>query len=343
MDEPLNSWTDEREHWRRYEPCFDVPMPNHPIARRLDAILSEHSWSRNRFMRKLRLLGATVQCYKRKDGSWKTKNIPPRRLSIRSEREQTLHALSRAMIFRADYDPDAPFLFEVKANVEELAKMIGQLHQYQPGYDGAEGQYRHGRTAYDPVLGALEDMEAADLIVLVREFDSQTKTHKAMRIFFKPNFFRGFGLTMEDTRTMLSRVRKWRVKNDLEKSAQKKRQSEYIRQKEQQRLATLERPSLRNMLARYKREFLGENKASKRTANTNEHFNQAQKNAKRSSPTHDDSLRVELYSLVSQMPTAIVYDARKKIAQSLGLTKAPNYEANPEADRLLVEMLRTYR
>ncbi|HCG6617766.1 TPA: hypothetical protein NJ225_004359 [Vibrio parahaemolyticus] len=323
-----SAWQDDRSGWRRYTPKFDIPMANHPIAKRLDALLSGHNWNRNRFMRKLRKDGATLKRRKLSDGTWKTKHIAPRRTSIRLEREQTLDALVRAMIYRADYCPDSNYLFEVKASVEELAKMIGQLHEYEPGYDGQGGQYRHGRKSCDPVHGAIDDMEAAEMIVVVREFDKESKTNKAKRIFFRPNFFKGFGLSMEDTRSMLSMARKWQEKTGLLKTAKQKRQAELLRQAESDRIASLDRPSLRNLLARIKREFTGENKHTKRVMDANHRLKEAEK---RASEQREQSQRSDtekrLIQLQGQLPPVYVYQAKNQIKAEHGLTNGPEFDA----------------
>ncbi|MDN4697136.1 hypothetical protein QYZ44_26670 [Vibrio parahaemolyticus] len=61
---------------RRYIPKFDLPMVEHAIARRLDAILSAHNWNKNSFMRKMRVEGKVINRQKLKDGTWKTKTLP---------------------------------------------------------------------------------------------------------------------------------------------------------------------------------------------------------------------------------------------------------------------------
>ncbi|OCH60908.1 hypothetical protein A6D98_09925 [Aliivibrio fischeri] len=338
---PSSDVTENRSGSRRYTPSFELPMVNHAIARRLDAVLSAHNWNKNRFMRKMRIEGKVINRQKLKDGTWKTKTLPPRRASIRIEREQTLDALTRAMIYRADYDPDAPFLFEVKSSVEELARMIGQLHEYAPGYDGENGKYRHGRLACDPVHGAIEDMEAADLIVVVREFDSESKTNKAKRIFFKPNLFKSFGLTMEDTRKMLSAARKWQEKHGLLHSAKKKRQAEVLRQCESDRIATLDRHSLRNLLGRLKREFTGANKHTKQVMDTHHRIKEA---VKKVSSTKDDrsTTDIELRNIAMQLPPIQVMTAKNKVKEELGLTRAPDVGVNAQFDSLLLATLKTY-
>lgn len=321
---------------RRYKPAFDVPMPNHPVARRLNALLDAHDWNRNRFIVRLRKNGAELKRRKNKDGTWKTKKIHPRRRSIRLEREQTFNALARAMIYRASFDPDAPYLFEVKASVEELAKMIGQLHTYAPGYDGENGQYRHGRNSCDPVHGALEDFEAADLVVVVRKFDKDSGTYKAHRIFFKPNFFRGFGLTMDDTKEMLSASRKWQEKHGLLASAKQKRQAELLRLTESDRIANIDRPSLKNLLARLKREFTGENKHTKQVLDSHYRLKKAEIQLKEKSVDARKDVETRLHVLMGQLPPSVRYRCQDKIKQEHGIS------SGEEFDKLLLAMLETY-
>ncbi len=322
---------------RRYKPQFAVEMINHPIAKRLDAILNKHSWTRNRYMSKLRENGATLIKKKVERGQDIIKIIPPRRATIRLEREETLNALVRAMIYRTDYDPDAPYLFEVKASVPLLAEMIGQLHNYDPKYDGENGQYRNGRVAYDPVLGALEDLAAAKLILLVHEFDKKAKQHKAMRIFLRPELFKSFGLTMNDTKKLISNSRKWMTKNGLLLNNKDKRKKELIRQCASDRIAGLDRPSLKNLLARLRREFLGENDRAKQIVDSHKRVKDAIKKSHQKYKTVERSeLEVSYIKLCSQLPPIRVHQLKKEIEKQYS-----NLSDN-ERLKLLVEALKGY-
>jgi hypothetical protein len=314
-------------------------MPNHPIAKRLDALLTGHDWNRNRFIRKLRKEGGQIRRRKNEDGTWSVKTIAPRRLSIRTEREQTLNALARAMIYRADFDPDAPYLFEVRASVEELARMIGQLHEYAPGYDGDDGQYRHGRKSCDPVHGAIEDMEAADMLVIVRQWDSEQGTYKASRIFFKPNFFRGFGLTMDDTKSMLAHVRKWQEKHNLTETARQKRQAHLLRMSDEPRIANMDRPSLRNLLARLRREFTGENKHTKEVLKAHHAIKNAEKrlNARQEEIPERTKTEHRLMTLQKILSPAQVFRAAEPVEAKLG----KQAKGTPAFNEMLLEILET--
>lgn len=321
---------------RRYKPEFNLGMVNHPIAKRLDAILKVHSWSKNRYMAKLRLAGATLIRKKNTNVPDLVKVIPPRRTAIRSEREETLDAVTRAMIYRADYDPDAPYLFEVKASVPELAEMIGQIHHYKPGYDGNNGQYRHGRVAYDPVLAALEDMAAANLILLVHEFDNKAKQHKAMRIFFRPELFKSFGLTMKDTKALIARSRAWMQKKGLLANAKKQRAAEVIRQTASDRIAGLDRPSLKNLLARLRREFTGANKQTEQVMDSHRRLKQAIKDKARQPQCSD--VETEYIKLCSHLPPIYVFQAKKVIKDNHPQAQVQSEEYLT----LLIEVLRGY-
>lgn len=331
--EPIE-WHSERAYWRRYTPSFDLPMQNIPLAKILDRLLSCHKWSQNRYIRKLRANGAVIQRWKKSDGKWKTKSIPPRKLTLRSEREETLNALARAMLYRADYDPSAPYLFEVKASIESLADMIGQLHTYEPGYDGEFGQYKHGRKSCDPVHGALDDLEAADLILVVREFDSKSGTYKASRIFFKPKFFIGLGLTLDETRKIISRSRKWQEKMGLTLSAKQKRQIELLRQSESERVASLKLPSLKNLLARIRREFTGDNKHTKRVMDAERRLKEAERSIIRNRKTPKiTEVELRIRQLKALLPPSYAYEAQKIIKDKHGITFGEKF------DQLLLEIL----
>jgi len=317
---------------RRLTPCFDAVMVNHPIATRLDAILTKHDWSKNRYIAKLRESGATLVRKRHQDGTAKTKIIAPRRASIRAERCETMTHLARAIFYRTCYDPDAPFLFECKASVPELAKMIGQLHQYQPGYDGDNGQYRHGRISYDPVLGALEDWAAAGLILLVTEYDKKVMQYKASRIFLRPQFFKSFGLSMKATKTMLHSAKQWMVKHGLVNEARKERAAETLRQTQDGRIAGLDRPSLRNLLARLKREFTGENKRTKQIMDANHRLKAAIKKTCTPAPTLS-KLEYKLRRLCLKVSPVDVHNAKKSIKAN-----APHLNGT-DFDAALYEML----
>lgn len=328
-------WRGDREQWRRYTPSFEQPVPDIPIAKALDRLLAKHCWSRNRFMRKLRQEGATIKRWKLADGSWKTKTVAPRRLSIRTEREQTLDALTRAMLYCADYDPSAPYLFEVKASIERLAELIGQLHEYEPGYDGEDGQYRHGRKSCDPVHGALDDMEAAELILVVREFDTQSGTYKAARIFFMPKLFISLGLTLKETRAMLHRHLKWQEKKGLTPSVKEKRKKELLRLATSERVATLNRPSLRNLLARIRREFTGDNKHTKQVMESEKRLKEAEAklfSKKKELPESERRVR----ELKMQLAPIVVWKAETSIKQKHAQI------STEEFNQLLIEILESH-
>lgn len=250
--------------WRHHQPSFEKAMVKIPMALRLAAIVDKHDWSKNPFIAALRRNGATLRTGRGE------KIIAPRRRSIRREREETLTALAKAILYCTDYDPFAPFLFEVKASVEQLACLIGQLHEYGAGYDGENGQYRHGRKSCDPVLGAISDLEAAKLVVVVREFDIESGTNKAMRLFLTPKFFKGFGLTMDEVQKMMANTMAWQKKRNQLVTAKKKRQAETLRLAESTRVASLNKPALKNLLARLRREFTGEDKKSKDVVDAHE-------------------------------------------------------------------------
>ncbi|PHM75280.1 hypothetical protein [Xenorhabdus cabanillasii] len=151
---------------RHYAPKYTGVLPKIVPIRRFAGALKRHDWNRNSFIYQLR-------CDRNQ------------RVSIRSERRETFSELALAMIAYADYNPNHEYIFEVMCSVEKLAELCGQLYRYE-----------NGRKSYDPILHALNDWEHANLIVIDRDFDVESKQYKAMRIWIRPEFFIGLGFSL---------------------------------------------------------------------------------------------------------------------------------------------------
>lgn len=119
--------------------------------------------------------------------------------SIRSEQCETLRELRYALVKHCSYDIHGDL--EVTAPVEEIAREIGQLYEYD-----------NGRVSLDPVYAALETLHASQQIIWVREFSYEKNQHKAGRIFLLPNFFVAMGLDKNTTRDIISDFLKNRKK-----------------------------------------------------------------------------------------------------------------------------------
>ncbi|MDG6882840.1 IncFII RepA protein family [Phocoenobacter uteri] len=198
------------------------------LGKELSAIVNIHDWNRNRYLLKLR----------------KNKK---QRLSIRSERRETLYALVNELIEYADYSIDSDYLFEVMTNVERLAQNIRQLHIYPSG-----------RKSYDPVIKALRMLEEAGLIIILREMDHQTKQRKAMRIWLRPEFFYSFGFSKKRLKQKVKNLYKYRVKKGLlEKS--KNMYREHISRLAYSNVADItDKFALKNLLINIKKDFLSQ-------------------------------------------------------------------------------------
>lgn len=174
-----------RKVHRHHQPQFCGTVPRSVAARRFCAVLAKHDWNRNRFIVALR----------QRNGQ---------RLAVRSERRETFDALAMAVLAYCDYNPDNEYLFEVMCGVEQLARLTGQLHQ------GA-----NQRKTYDPVLKALRDWERAGLIIILRGFDPETRQYKAMRIWVRPAFFDGMGISLAALRDTVTAFRRWLERKGL--------------------------------------------------------------------------------------------------------------------------------
>ncbi|HDR0678648.1 TPA: hypothetical protein QBZ85_001929 [Pasteurella multocida] len=196
------------------------------LGKEISAALNHHNWNKNIYLRDLR---------KRKK----------QKLSIRSERRETLQALAYELIAFADYSIDSDYLFEVMTNVETLARNIRQLHVYPSG-----------RKSYDPVTKALKMLEEANLLIILRELDHETKQRKAMRIWLKPEFFYAFGFTHSRLRQKVKNLHKYRAKKGLLVDAKNIYKSHIQRLKYSNVADISEKYALKNLLLKIKNDFL---------------------------------------------------------------------------------------
>lgn len=228
------------------------------MGKEISAALNKHDWNKNEYLKNLR---------KRKR----------QKLSIRSERRETLYALAYELIAFADYSIDSDYLFEVMTNVETLAKNIKQLHVYPSG-----------RKAYDPVTNALKMLEEAGLIIILREMDHISKQRKAMRMWLKPEFFYAFGFTEARLRQKIKNLHKYRSKKGLLTSA-KNMYKTHVQRLRYSNVADLsDKFSLKNLLLKIKNDFLSQ-KTISNMENESLNLNQKEDDSNRPNMTISNS------------------------------------------------------
>lgn len=230
INESVDSQVRSRKSVHRHHiPEFVGKMPDSVAAKRFAAALEQHNWNRNKHIFKLRR-----ECNQR--------------VSVRSERRETLDALVMAIISTCDYNPDSEYLFEVMCGTHDLAKATNLLHRTDSG-----------RLTYDPVLNALKDLEKAGLLIIVRGQDPETKQNKAMRIFLKPELFEGLGFTVDELRKIVTDYRRWMEKKGLRETG-KQRYSNHVARIARSNVASLDdKHSLKKLLRKIKRHVLGVN------------------------------------------------------------------------------------
>ncbi|WP_167740727.1 RepA family replication protein [Muribacter muris] len=174
------------------------------------------------------------------------------REAIRRERRETLDVLIPTLVAYCDFAPSSELLFEVRANVEHIAKMCNQAYT---SYDSVSNKYR---VRYDTVLNAIEMLEEAELITVLREYDKQGQKQKPMRIWLNVEFFLMFGITEKQLREVLLKFHKYQfVNNQLEKTF--KNYQKHLDKMEQKGVADIKRHhSLRNLLIKRRKDLLGE-------------------------------------------------------------------------------------
>lgn len=174
------------------------------------------------------------------------------REAIRRDRREVLSVLVPTLISYCDFSPTSPYLFEVRANVEHIAKMCNQAYQ------SWDDKNLKSRVRYDTVRGALEMLENAELITVLREYDKQGRKHKAMRIWLNVEFFLMFGITEPQLRKILVDFHKYQFVNNRDNKNFEHYQK-HLDKLEHKGVADIKNNhSLRNLLIKRRRDFLGE-------------------------------------------------------------------------------------
>lgn len=192
-----------------------------------------HNFNKNAFLNALRLAKGEREC-------------------IRCERREVLSVLVPTLISYCDLSPASPYLFEVRANVEHIAKMCNQAYV---SWDEKAGK---SRVRYDTVRGALEMLENAELITILREYDKKGRKHKAMRIWLNVEFFLMFGISEKQLRQLVIDFHKYQfINNRLEQTF--KNHQKHLDKLETKGVADIQKNhSLRNLLIKNRRNFLGD-------------------------------------------------------------------------------------
>lgn len=174
------------------------------------------------------------------------------RETIRRDRREVLTVLVPTLISYCDFSPTSSYLFEVRASVEHIAKMCNQTYE---SWDNKAGK---SRVRYDTVRGALEMLEAAELITVLREYDKQGRKHKAMRIWLNVEFFLMLGVSEKELRKLLVDFHKYQfLNNRLDKTF--KEYEKHLAKLEHKGVADIKNQhALRNMLIKRRKDLLGE-------------------------------------------------------------------------------------
>lgn len=174
------------------------------------------------------------------------------RESIRRERREVLEVLFATLLTYCDFSPSSTYLFEVRANIEHLAKMCNQT------YLSWDSKNAKKRVRYDTILHAIDMLEEAELITVLREYDHQGRKNKAMRIWLNVEFFLMFGITEQQLRKLLVDFHKYQfVNNRLDETF--KEYEKHLAKLEHKGVADLKHNhSLRNLLIKRRKDLLGE-------------------------------------------------------------------------------------
>ena len=152
------------------------------LLRRLLYRINQHAWRNNEYAIQYRISAG-------------------KRLAIRSEARDVLTPLCKAIAYYTEWG-DTKNQFECWADIPQLAKTINAAYVRDDAV-----------MRYDAVYNALEMLEGMQAVMLVRDYDKNTKRFKLSRVFVLPVFFRMFGFSDEETRRLLDNNQAFLAKN----------------------------------------------------------------------------------------------------------------------------------
>lgn len=175
-----------------------------------------------------------------------------KRETIRQDRREVLIVLLLTLIAFCDFSPASPYLFEVRASVEHIAKMCNQLYET---WDEKTGKRRQ---RYGTVKNALKMLEDAELITVLRQYDKIGRQQKALRIWLNVEFFLMFNITAKELRKLMVNFHKYQfVNNRLNETFENYKK--HLAKLERKGVANINsNHSLRNLLIKRRKDFLGE-------------------------------------------------------------------------------------
>lgn len=177
----LNCAQGKKVHRHCTKPAF-VRETTSVLLRRLLYRISQHVWRNNEH---------AVQ-YRISTG---------KRLAIRSEARDVLAPLCKAIAYYTEWG-ETKNQFECWADIPQLAKTINAAYVRDDAV-----------MRYDVVYNALEMLEGMQAVLLVRDYDYNTKRNKLSRVFVLPVFFRMFGFSDQETRKLLDNNQSFLAKN----------------------------------------------------------------------------------------------------------------------------------
>jgi hypothetical protein len=142
------------------------------LLRRLIYRINQHVWRKNEHAVQYRISAG-------------------KRLAIRSEARDVLTPLCKAIAYYTEWG-ETKNQFECWADIPQLAKTISAAYIRDDAV-----------MRYDAVYNALEMLEGMQAVLLVRDYDKNTKRFKLSRVFVLPVFFKMFGFSEQETKKLL--------------------------------------------------------------------------------------------------------------------------------------------
>lgn len=171
MQQALSAGNTKKVHRHCTNPSF-IRETTSVLLRRLIYHINQHVWRKNDHAIQYRISAG-------------------KRLAIRSEARDVLTPLCKAIAYYTEWGENKN-QFECWADIPQLAKTISAAYIRDDAV-----------MRYDAVYNALEMLEGMQAVLLVRDYDKNTKRFKLSRVFVLPVFFKMFGFTAQETKKLL--------------------------------------------------------------------------------------------------------------------------------------------
>lgn len=305
MQKELNSGNAKKVHRHCTNPSF-IRETTSVLLRRLIYRINQHVWRKNEYAIQYRISAG-------------------KRLAIRSEARSVLTPLCKAIAYYTEWG-NTKNQFVCWADIPYLAKAIGAAYIRDDAV-----------MRCDPVYNALEMLEGMQAVLLVREYDKNTKHFKLSRVVVLPVFFKMFGFTDQETKKLLDNNKAVLEKNPKGTKLREKLWAPNVNDSTRAKIRGMAANTLKWQRKKFNGSEINDSQISASvlhlaTAANHESFENKNRYFSDRSEWEDESIRLR-----SKFAPAEVYLIKQKLMHELG--SLPDFEIEQAVDDELRKLL----